>query len=74
MRVLALCTENGIADWDLAFAYEAIARADAVAGRPDDARRATDQALVAAQAIEEDEDRDSLMADLETIPGQPRYW
>ncbi len=31
-RVLDLCQENGVGDWDLAFAYEALARAHAIAG------------------------------------------
>ena len=31
-RYLDICLENGIADWDLAFAYEALARGHAVAG------------------------------------------
>jgi tetratricopeptide (TPR) repeat protein len=73
-RVLDLCRENGIGEWDLAFAYEAMARAYAVAGDGDAARAATDQALAAAEDISEDEDRELLLADLETIPGQVRYW
>ena len=73
-RVLDLCQENGIADWDLAFAYEALARACAVAGDAGQARRYTDQALAAAGDIAEDEERELVLADLETIPGQPRYW
>ncbi len=31
-RVLELCQEHGIGDWDLAFAHEALARASAVDG------------------------------------------
>jgi DNA-binding transcriptional MerR regulator len=73
-RVLDLCQENSIGDWDLGFAYEALARAHAVAGDADQARAYTDRALAAAEDIAEDEDRDLLLADLETIPGQPRYW
>jgi DNA-binding transcriptional MerR regulator len=73
-RVLDICTEHGIGDWDLAFAYEALARASAVIPDPAAARELTDKALAAAEAITEDEDRDLLLADLETIPGQPRYW
>lgn len=73
-RVLDICLEHGIGDWDLAFAYEALARAAAVAGDPDAARGHTDKALAAAEAIVQDEDRDLVLADLETIPGQPRYW
>jgi hypothetical protein len=38
------------------------------------ARKWTDQALAAAESIAGDEDRDLLLADLETIPGQRRYW
>jgi tetratricopeptide (TPR) repeat protein len=73
-RVLGLCQENGIGDFDLAFAYEALARASAVAGDTGRAREHTDQALAAAGNIADDEDRDLVLADLETIPGQPRYW
>ena len=73
-RVLDICQENGIGDWDLAFAYEALARAHAVAGDAAQAREYTDQALAAAEDIAEDEERELVMADLETIPGQPRYW
>jgi len=73
-RVLDLCQENGIGDFDLAFAYEALARAHAVAGDAARARDSTDQALAAAGDIADDEDRDLVLADLETVPGQPRYW
>ena len=65
---------EGIGDWDLAFAYEALARAHAIAGDARQAREYTDQALAAAEDIAQDEDRDLLLGDLETIPGQPRYW
>jgi len=33
-----------------------------------------DQALSAAKDIAEDGEREIVLADLETIPGQPRYW
>jgi Tfp pilus assembly protein FimV len=71
---LDLCTEHRIGGFDLAFAYEALARAYAVAGDGDQARAATDQALAAAEDITEDEDRDLLCSDLQTIAGQPRCW
>jgi tetratricopeptide (TPR) repeat protein len=73
-RVLDLCRENGIGDFDLAFAYEALARAYAIAGDDIKARQYTDQALAAARDIADDEDRGLVLADLESIPGQPRYW
>jgi DNA-binding transcriptional MerR regulator len=73
-RVLDLCQENGIGDWDLAFAYEALARGHAVAGDTEQARAYTEQALAAAEDIAEDEDRELVLGDLETIPGQRRFW
>lgn len=73
-RVLDICRENDIGDWDLAFAYEAVARAYAVSGDTQAARDYTEQALAAAEDIAEDEERALVMADLETIPGQPRFW
>jgi hypothetical protein len=73
-RYLELCQENGIADWDLAFAYEALARGHAVAGTAEQARAYTEQALAAAQDIAEDDDRALVLSDLESIPGQPRFW
>src|SRR3954464_1947812 len=48
-RVLEICEQHGIADWDLAFAYEALARAHAVAG---DAA-ATETALAEARRAAE---------------------
>jgi hypothetical protein len=72
--VLDLCRREGIGDWDLAFAHEALARASAVAGDAAAARTYTEQALAAAENIAETGDRELLLADLETIPGQPRFW
>jgi hypothetical protein len=68
-RCLQICQDNGIGDWDLGFAYEALARAAAVAGDRDAAQAWTDQAYEAATDIAEDEDRDLLLTDLSTIPG-----
>ena len=73
-RCLDICQENGIGDWDLAFAYEALARGHAVAGDAAQARAFTEQALAAAEDIAEDEDRELVLSDLERIPGQPRFW
>jgi DNA-binding transcriptional MerR regulator len=73
-RGLEICQAHGIGDWDLAFAYESLARAHAVAGDKDEARSWTEQALAAAEDIAEDEDRELLRTDLEAIPAQPRFW
>jgi len=72
--VLELCQQNGIGDWDLAFAFEALARGHAVAGDADQARAYTEQALAAAEDIAEDDERELVLGDLETIPGQRRFW
>jgi len=73
-RVLDLCRENGIGDFDLAFAYEALARGHALAGDAEQARAYTEEALAAAADITEEDDRELLLSDLETIPGQSRFW
>jgi DNA-binding transcriptional MerR regulator len=73
-RVLDICQQNGIGDWDLGFAYEALARGSAVAGDGEAARMWTERALAAADDIAEEEERALLLADLETIPDQPRFW
>jgi DNA-binding transcriptional MerR regulator len=73
-RVLDICTESALGGFDLAFAYEALARGNAINGDPEQAKAFTEQALEAAEDIAEDDDRDLLRSDLETIPGQPRFW
>ncbi|WP_431682362.1 MerR family transcriptional regulator [Kitasatospora sp. KL5] len=73
-RSLDICRAEAIGDWDLAFAYEALARAAAVAGDTEQARAWTEQALAAAEDVAEAEDRELVLADLESIPGQPRFW
>ncbi|MBA2553886.1 MAG: hypothetical protein H0V10_09385 [Geodermatophilaceae bacterium] len=73
-RVIDHCKDNGIGDWDLAFGYEALARGHAVAGDVEAARAATEQALAAVEEIAEEDDRSLVLGDLETIPGQPRFW
>jgi DNA-binding transcriptional MerR regulator len=70
-RVLDLCEEHTIGDWDLAFAHEALARAHAVAGDLDAAAGAVRAARAAADDIADPEERDLLLADLATIPGLP---
>jgi tetratricopeptide (TPR) repeat protein len=73
-RMLEICRHHGISDRDLAFAYEALARAHAVAGEAGKARYYTDEALAAAKDIAADDDRARVLAELGTVPGLPRYW
>ena len=70
-RVLDLCTEHGMGEFDLAFAYEALARGHAIGGEIDRARACVEQALRAAESISDDADRTLLLADLGSIPGRP---
>lgn len=63
-RCLDLCVENGIADWDLAFAYEALARAHRVAGNREEFERNLELARDAGTRIAEDEDRQLLEQNL----------
>jgi hypothetical protein len=53
-RCLAICEANGIGDFDLAFAYEALARAHAVTG---EAARSREYLALAAQAGEKIADK-----------------
>lgn len=67
-RCLDTCQANGIGDWDLAFAYEALARAHAVSGDAERTKEYLAQAEAAGREIKDKEDRDLLVDDLKTIP------
>ena len=69
-RCLDLCLAHAreIEDWDLPFAYEALARAHAVAGDGDEAARYVALARQAGERIEEADDRQLLLHDLESVP------
>ena len=66
-RCLALCDEHGLGDWDLAYAYEALARAHGVAGEADEAVRYRGLAREAGEAIRDPEDREHFEEDLATL-------
>ncbi len=67
-RSLAVCRENRIGDFPLAFAYEALARAAAITGRARDRDGFIRKAEAVAQRIGEAEDRALLLSDLKSIP------
>lgn len=67
-RCLDICLENGIGDFDLAFAYEALGRAAAVAGDKQSVSRYLELARMAGEAISEQDDRALFDSDLKTIP------
>jgi DNA-binding transcriptional MerR regulator len=68
-RCLQICesSPHALEDWDLPFAYEALARAHAIAGNADDARRYLELGSTAAAAVADDDDRALLETDLATI-------
>jgi len=63
-RCLEICQANGIADFDLAFAYEALARAHATAGR---GRQFLTLAEKAAEAIEDKGNREYTLGELAAV-------
>lgn len=66
-RALEICQANGIADFDVAFAYEALARANAVAGNQTERDRYIELARAAAEGIAKEDDRKYLLSQLETV-------
>jgi len=66
-RSLDICLAEGIGDFDLAFAFEAVARANAVAGNEEQAREYMVKARAAGELIEKKGDREYFLAELETI-------
>jgi hypothetical protein len=61
-RCLELCEANpeNMEDWDLPFAYEALARANHVAGHDDEARRYEQKARELGASLADPEDREHL--------------
>lgn len=68
-RYLEICKENSIGGFDLAYAYEAMARAYAVAGKKGETDKYIQLTKKAGEQIKEKENRDLLHSDLKTIPG-----
>ena len=66
-RCLELCQANGLGDWDLAAAWESVARASHVAGDDAAADCALAEGRAALQDIVDPEDRHIIEADLDEI-------
>lgn len=64
---LDVCQAESIGDFDLAFAFEALARAYALNGQMTEARKYLQQARDAGQLTEEEDDRQYFAAELKTI-------
>lgn len=68
---LTTCQENDIGDFDLAFAYEAMARAYAIKENWSQVDRYTELAKNAAEDIEDDGNKEYLLGELDTVPRMP---
>jgi hypothetical protein len=68
-RCFELCEQHAdnLEDWDLAFAYEALARANRVAGNQDDARRCEQRGRELADQIADPEDKEIVLRDYATL-------
>lgn len=67
-RCLEICKENNIKDFDIAFAYEAVARAYAVADKKSESEKYVELAKKAGEDIEDEENQKYFFSELETIP------
>jgi hypothetical protein len=68
---LAICEATGLSDWVVAAAYEALARASAVAGDAAETRAWLARAREATAAIADPEDREVIDSDLAAVAALP---
>jgi hypothetical protein len=66
-RCLEICEANGIGDFDIAFAYEALARGHAVAGNGSKSREFVALAEKAAGAIEDEGNREYTLGEVASV-------
>jgi hypothetical protein len=69
LKSLACCEKNDFGDFDLAFAYEALARTYAIAGDESQRDKYLQLANEAGKLIAEEDDRDLFFSDLKSVPG-----
>ena len=69
MRCLEIVQQHAdsMEDWDLPFAYEALARAHGVAGNAADSRRYGELARDSGESIADPEDREHFVAEVATL-------
>jgi hypothetical protein len=66
-RCLEICKENNIGDFDIAFAYEVMARAHTIADNKAECEKYIKLAKEAGEEIKKKEDRDYFFSELKTI-------
>jgi pentatricopeptide repeat protein len=67
-RCLMYTEKNSFLDFDLAYAYESLARAHAASGNIEEAKDYFEKALKAGNVIKKEEDKKLFMSDLNTGP------
>jgi hypothetical protein len=66
-RCLEICRQHGLADWDIAYAYESLARAHKTAGHAAESRKFKKLARAAGDQISETEEREHFEKDYSTL-------
>ena len=66
-RCLEITKQNDTKDFDLAFAYEAMARAHAISGNKEEKEKYLESARKAAEVIKEKEDKKYVMEEIASI-------
>ncbi|GAM14317.1 tetratricopeptide repeat protein [Mesobacillus selenatarsenatis] len=66
-KSLSLCTEHQLGDFDLAFAYEALARAYHAAGNSDEQERYLSLALKCAEKVEQEDNKNWLLKNITSV-------
>jgi hypothetical protein len=66
-RCLEICQSSNIGDFDIAFAYEAMARAHAIGGQKAEYEKYVQLAKEAGEQIKKKEDRSYFFSELKTI-------
>ena len=64
---LKICEDNNIGDFDVAFAYEAVARAYAIAGNTAECQKYSELAQKAGELIKEDDNKKYFYSELSTV-------
>jgi hypothetical protein len=67
-QCLKITEKTGIGDFDLAFAYEVLAKSNAVAGRSTECKKYRELAQKATDAIKGEEDRKICQLEVDKIP------
>lgn len=66
-KTLEMCLDENLGNFDLGFAYEAMARSFGVQGNPDKSSEFLDRATTTAEKVEKEQDREWLMSNIDSV-------